>query len=109
MQMNDKRYSVIKSRLLLLSKEEIQRIVDNIDLVCFDTFNFDEESKKYCPLAIATNLHNTIKNPTNNLIQLELSKRFNPVNAIRGVEGTFYRSDRKNDLIKICKEVLCIK
>lgn len=104
--MIDKRYQIIKDRLQTLSRDEISRIVDNVDLLCLDTFNFDEENKKYCPLALATNLHVTIANPTDAIIKLELGKRFTPVNVISGVDGDFYRDNRKDDILKICKKIL---
>lgn len=104
--MIDKRYKVIKDRLLQLNKDEVQRIIDNIDLLCFDTYNYDQNNKKYCPLAIAMNLHETISNPTDIIIQNEISKRFTPVNVISGVHGNFYRENRKDDIIKICKEII---
>lgn len=104
---NDRRYLVLKERLSNLSKEEIQNIIDNIDLVCFDTFNYDEDNKKYCPLAVGMNLHNTVSDPTDEKIKNEISKRFLPVNAIKGIAGEFYRENRKDDLLKVCKELLC--
>lgn len=102
----DNRYKIIKDRLQSLSKEEIQRIVDNVDLLCLDTYNFDEQEKKYCPLAIAMNLHETVLNPTNQLIKYEIGKRFTPVNIIAGVDGNFYRENRKDDIVKISTEIL---
>jgi hypothetical protein len=107
MEMCDTRYRLIKERFSRLSKEEIQNIVDNIDLVCLDTHNYDAGNKKYCPLAVAMNLHNTVSDPTDEKIKNEISKRFNPVNILKGVEGDFYRNDRKDDLLKICNELLC--
>ncbi len=104
--MIDNRYQVIKDRLLQLSREEIQRIIDNVDILCLDTFNYDQDNKKYCPLALAMNLHNTIVNPTDSTIKSEIAKRFTPVNVISGVHGNFYRDNRKDDIIKICKEIL---
>jgi predicted Zn-dependent peptidase len=101
----DLRYETIKSRLSTLSKEEIQRILDNIDQVCFDEFNYDEANNKYCPLAIAMKL-DTLPNPTDSLIKEEIGKRFNPVNAIKGVAGDFYRDNRKENLINLCKKLL---
>lgn len=102
----DKRYTLIKTRLQTLSKKEIERILINVDILCLDTHNFDEQEKKYCPLALAMNLHETIPNPTDQLIKDEIGKRFTPVNIIAGVDGNFYRENRKDDIIKICEEIL---
>lgn len=104
--MMDNRYITIKNRLSTLSKDEVQRILDNIDLLCLDTFNYDSDNKKYCPLALAMNLHNSVADPTDQKIKFEIGKRFTPVNVIAGVDGNFYRENRKDDIIKICNEIL---
>ncbi len=96
----DARYRIIKERLLSLSKNEIERIVDNVDALCVDTYN------KYCVLAIAMNLHELIDSPTDLLIKNEIAKRFTPVNVIKGVEGKFFRENRKDDILKVSKEIL---
>lgn len=102
----DNRYKVFKERLSALTREEIQRIIDNIELVCLDTFNYDVTSGKFCPLAIGMNLHKTIDTPSDINVAFEISKRFNPVNALKGVQGQFYTTNRKEDLLNVCKEVL---
>lgn len=104
--MTDKRYQTIKDRLSKLERTEIQRIVDSVDLLCTDTFNYDAVNGTYCPLALAMNLHKTIHNPTDQLIKAEINKRFVPVNVIAGVDGSFYRHNRKEDILLICKELL---
>lgn len=104
--MNDLRYDTIKARLCSLSKDELQRVIDNVDTLCVDTYNYDERSKKYCVLAIAMNLHELIDSPTDLLIKNEIAKRFTPVNVIKGVEGSFFRENRKDDILKISKEIL---
>lgn len=101
----DLRYKIIKERLSTLSKLEIQRILDRIDDVCFDEYNYDAKNQKYCPLAIAMNL-DKLPNPTNENIIDEISKRFKPVNVIKGIEGHFYTDNRKEDLINLCKSLL---
>jgi indole-3-glycerol phosphate synthase len=104
--MDDKRFQIFVERLSALSIEEIQRIKDNIDIICFDTFNFHDETKTYCPLAVALNLHNTIFNPSNDRVGEEIEKRFRPVNVLKGVDGHFYTSHRREDLLKVCDFVL---
>lgn len=100
----DERFKIIRDRLSTLTREEIQRIVDKVDLLCLDTFNYDEG--KYCPLAVAMNLHQTVDNPTDQKIRAAIATRFTPVNVISGVEGNFYRENRKDDILKICNEIL---
>lgn len=97
----DTRYELAKARVKELTHEEKQRILDNIDIICFDTFNYDEEKQQYCPIAIAMNLHNTVEFPSNNIIEEEISKRFQPVNIFKGVTGSFYTNNRKEDLINL--------
>lgn len=103
---NDSRYKIFKERLSALTNKEIQRIIDNIDSVCLDTFNYDVTSNKFCPLAIGMNLHETIDKPSNVNVAFEISKRFNPVNALKGVIGTFYTTNRREDLLNVCQEEL---
>jgi hypothetical protein len=104
--MNDDRYNIIKNRLSLFSIKEIQRIKNNIDLVCFDTLNYDKDTMTFCPLAIALDLHNTIQNPTDQKIKNEIAKLFDPVNALKGVKGIFYTKNRKQDLLDLCNEII---
>lgn len=101
----DLRYETIKERLSTLNKFEIQRILDSIDDICFDEFNYDPKNHKYCPLAIAMNL-DRLSNPTDLKIKEAISKRFNPVNIIKGLQGKFYRDNRKEDLVNLCKLLL---
>jgi len=102
----DLRYEIIKERLSNLSKHEIQRILDRIDDVCFDELNYDAQNHKYCPLAIAMNLNTLLPNPTDKKVKEAISKRFNPVNVIKGIKGEFYRNNRKSDLINLCNQLL---
>lgn len=92
--MLDKRYEVIKERLSLLTKTELKRIIENTDKLCTDTYNYDAEAKTYCPIALALNLH-TLTNPTDEAIQKEIGKRFNPVNILKETKGTFYTIERR--------------
>jgi len=101
----DLRYETIKNRLIQLSQDEVQKILDNIDQVCFDEFNYDEAQGKYCPLAIAMDLQ-SLPHPTDLKVKEAISKRFTPVNVIKGIPGKFYRDNRKQDLINLCKEIL---
>jgi hypothetical protein len=95
----DLRYTTIKKRLQELTPEERQRLLENLDRVCFDTFNYDDRNNTFCPLAVALNLHNTMEHPTDEKVTQELSKRFSPVNVLRGTPGRFYRHPhRRHDL-----------
>jgi NTP pyrophosphatase (non-canonical NTP hydrolase) len=102
----DKRYVLAKERLRTCSNEELQRILDNLEITCFDTYNYDATEGKYCPIAIAMNLHNTVDNPTDQLIKEEIGKRFVPTNIFKGTPGKFYTTNRREDVINLCKEIL---
>lgn len=103
----DLRYKIIKERLSTLTKPEIQRILDRIDDVCFDEFNYDAQNQKYCPLAIAMSL-DVLPNPTDEMVKEDISRRFNPVNVIKGLHGQFYTDNRKQDLINLCNFLLAV-
>jgi len=108
--MSDQRYIVLKNRLNTLSSEQLltllKTLVKTPEKVCFDEFNYDETNKSYCPLAIAYQLNDSIENPTNDKITQELSKYFEPVNVIKGVEGDYYTENRKDDIIDVIFEIL---
>lgn len=100
----DQRYIKAKERLSSLKTSEIKRILSDIDMILFDTYNFYEG--KFCPIAVAMDLHNTMKEANDEEVKLQISKRFTPVNIFKGVEGEFYTDNRKEDLIAICNEIL---
>lgn len=102
----DKRYQILCERLRMLPLKGVSQIEKDIDRVCFDTFNYDAATQTYCPIAIGLNLHNTIANPTNENIGEAIGKLFQPVNALKGVEGKFYTTNRKEDLLEVCNEVI---
>ena len=100
--MKDERLQIFVERIDALSIEQIKRIKDNVNIICFDTFNYDESNKTFCPLAVALNLHETVENPTNESIGKEIGKHFIPVNALKNVKGKFYTNNRREDLLKMC-------
>lgn len=108
MNKTDNRYNLIKSRLEKLDREKIFRIIEAIkeNKVCFDTYNYDKTNKTYCPLAIAYRLDELIENPNNEKITNALSKYFEPVNILKDQLGDFYTKNRKEDLLKLCEEIL---
>ena len=103
---NDPRYILTKQRLESLSNEELQRILDNVDITCWDTFNFDPETKTFCPIAIAMNLHNIVETPTDENVKEKMGERFQPTNIFKGTPGRFYTTNRKEDMINLCTEIL---
>lgn len=104
--MNDKRYLACRERIESLSTKEIKRIVDNKDILLWDTFNYNPLEGKFCPIAVAMDLHNIIENPTDDSVKEEISKRFYPSNIFKGVEGEFYTTNREEDMMNLCKNIL---
>lgn len=102
----DDRYRLVKERLETCSNEELQRIIDDVDHICWDTFNFDKETNTYCPIAIAMNLHHELLNPTDELVMQKINERFDPTNILKGTPGIFYTANRKQDILKLCHEIL---
>ncbi len=102
----DARLEVFRNRLNLFSVEELNEIVENIDLICFDTLNYDEINKKFCPIAVAMGLHKILDNPTDTIVSEYISLVFNPPNALKGIEGKFYTSNRREDLLNLCLELI---
>jgi hypothetical protein len=108
--MNDKRYQLMKERFMTLSREQLLAMRRNIDITLFDDYNYQDG--KYCPMAIALDLHNTVQNPTHELIKEEIGKHYVPSNMLKGVEGEFYHGSdeqRKADLLKLIDECLLSK
>lgn len=105
----DARYRAVWNRLSKLTETQLQRIIDNIDKVCLDTYNFDPMEKTFCPLAIAHGLDQCLSNPTDESVQAELAKHYTPVNILKGVPGTFYTTNRRADLLAICKLLIRLR
>lgn len=105
----DERYLLARQRLEKLTNQELQRIVNNVDRICWDTYNFDAENNKFCPIAIAMNLHKTVSNPTDKLINAKISERFNPPNILKGIPGEWYTNNRRSDLISLCRLIISLR
>lgn len=102
----DARLELFRGRLNLFSVEELNEIVENIDSICLDTFNYDEANKTFCPIAVAMGLHKIIDNPTDDIVSEHIALVFNPPNALKGVKGKFYTNSRREDLLNLCLELI---
>ena len=91
-------------RFCSLNTNELLNILENINIIIFDTFNYSDG--KYCPLAVAKKFHETVENPSDDSMKKLLSCFFEPVNVLKGVDGDFYRENRKDDLVKVIAHVL---
>lgn len=60
-------------------------IIDN--KVCYDEFNYDAQTGKFCPIAILLRLDETMENPTNESVAERIRTNFDPANAMKGVPG----------------------
>lgn len=111
----DRRYLAMRDRFRTLSFDELKRIIDNIDGVCFDTFNYDEQNRTFCPIAWAMDLPEQYRfswQVNDDLIRESIEGRFKPVNILKGLPGKFYHGDtaeRRKDLILIVFRVLMEK
>ncbi len=102
----DPRFMRMYSRLRALSKEQLRRIQRNIDHVCFDTYNFDEATMTFCPLAVAHGLY-YLQRPTDRKIYHELNKIYpGEVNILKGCPGKFYTVNRREDLLFLVEYLL---
>lgn len=104
--MNDLRYNLIRERFSQLTREQLLSIVDNLDKILFDEFNFHEG--KFCPMGIALGCHKWT-NPTQDSVKTEIGKFFQPSNMLKGVPGEFYHgtdAERRSDLLSVCRELL---
>lgn len=104
--MIDARYVCLKSRLSSFSKKDLQYVLLNIDRICFDTLNYDEANKTFCPVAMAMRL-DSMSSPTQQKVFDTIAERFTFVNVMHGCPGEFYRGDhRKQDLEQVLLELI---
>lgn len=102
--MEDPRKIGLKNGLRQLTVEQLQRVIDYPGEMVLDSFNY--EDGKFCPLAIGLNLDKKIENPTHNIVYETLVSMGYTVYNTRGIDGQFYTTDRKEDLLEAAREVL---
>ena len=69
-----------------------------------DTYNYQDG--KFCPLAVALELDQTMQNPTHEKVFDALTNLGYKIYNTRGIVGEYYTDNRKEDLIQAVKEVL---
>lgn len=104
--MLDLRKEGLKYGLRQLTITELERVILYRDKMCLDSFNYNEEDKTFCPLAIALELDKNIDNPTHEKVYNNLINKGYKVYNTRGVKGEFYTNNRERDLLIAAKEVL---
>jgi hypothetical protein len=99
----DPRKEGLKKGLRQLTVVQLQRLLDYKGEMVLDDCNYKDG--KFCPLAIALGL-DTIDNPSDEkLVQIMEEMGFSIYNT-RGLKGSFYTANRKEDLLQATKEVL---
>ena len=100
----DPRKTGLKNGLRQLTNEELKRVLAFQGEMALDTFNYYDG--KFCPLAVALDLPNTLKDPSNEkVINMLLARGYRVFNT-RGIQGTFYTTNRLEDLLQATREVL---
>lgn len=101
----DPRKTGLKNGLRQLNREQLARVIEYRGEMCLDSLNYDGN---FCPLAVAVGMEN-MKNPTHEKVFTELILAGYRVYNTRGVEGEFYRGERRRDLMEAAQEVLAEK
>ena len=109
--MEDPRKTALKNGLRQLSIYKLRKVIGYDDEFVLDEYNYREG--KYCPLAVAEDMHlrwwPIRDNDRNERIRKELEQMGYVVNNTKGVEGSFYREHRERDLLIAASEVLIEK
>lgn len=100
----DPRKAGLKKGLRQLTREQLQRVIDYPNEMVLDTFNY--QGGKFCPLAVGLNIHETMEEPSHQKVFDLLSDLGYTIFNTRGIEGSFYTTDRKRDLLIAAREVL---
>lgn len=100
----DPRKTGLKNGLRQLTVEQLRKVIEYRGEMVLDTYNYQDGC--FCPLAVALDLENKIKEPTHEKVFLTLTDLGYKVYNTRGVKGDFYTIHRKEDLLTAAKEVL---
>jgi len=100
----DPRKTGLKNGLRQLTIRELNRVKSYAGDMVLDIYNYQDG--KFCPLAVAVSLDKTMENPTHDSVFLKLNEMGYKVYNTRGIEGEFYTTDRKRDLLIAVDEVI---
>lgn len=117
---SDPRYIALKRGLEQLTRDEIQRILDHIDRedeVVVDHRNYDEGRDTWCPLAIGLDVPRLVSKLEIECLTDTIAKRVIlrignekhddfTLNPLRGIEGQYFREQRREDLKNMCEIIL---
>jgi hypothetical protein len=102
--MEDPRKTGLKNGLRQLTPEEIERVINYPGEMVLDTYNY--EDGKFCALAIGKGIDKTMDDPSHEKVFNLLTEMGYKVYNTRGIKGSFYTTNRLEDLIIAAKEVL---
>lgn len=107
---NDPRRVAIKNGLNQLNTNQLQRILDTpAEQMVFDTYNYDESTGKYCPLATGLGFPDTYKSIVP-MTDAELKRIILDwgyfLNEMSRIPGRFYTSNRAEDAVEIVRELI---
>lgn len=100
----DPRKIGLKNGLRQLTIEQLERVINYPGEMVLDSYNY--EDGKFCPLAVALELDKIIVNPTHDKVFETLTNMGYKVYNTRGIAGSFYTDNRKEDLLQAATEVL---
>lgn len=100
----DPRKTGLKFGLRQLTIQQLKRVIEYKGEMVLDEFNYQDGL--FCPLAIGLELDKKLVNPDHNKIYETLTELGYKVYNTRGIEGKFYTTNRKQDLLIAASEVL---
>lgn len=102
--MEDPRKTGLKNGLRQLTIPQLQRVLSYQKDMVLDSFNYQDG--KFCPLAVGLSLDQTMDNPTHDKVFQILTDLGYKIYNTRGIKGSFYTTNRKEDLLEAALEVL---
>lgn len=100
----DPRKTGLKNGLRQLNSKQLERVINYPNEMILDEFNYKDGL--FCPLAIGLELDEKLLQPTHDKVFKTLTALGYSVYNTRGIEGKFYTTNRKEDLLEAAKEVL---
>jgi len=102
--LEDPRKTGLKNGLRQLTIEQLRRVINYPDEMVLDTYNYQDG--KFCPLAVGVGLDQTITDPTHDKVYNALIEMNYKVYNTKNIQGIFYTTNRKEDLLIAAKEIL---
>ena len=104
----DQRFENIYNALNALRDQQIWNILLYEGEMCYDTYNFDPNTKRYWPFAVALGVPkaNDIETMTDQLCKEKIREEGFDTNPMSGVLGEFYTTNRKKDIELVCWIIL---